>query len=589
MSKRALILIAIFVLFIVQFTYAQSYTDILITAAKSMIDSNASLVVLDVRNQSEYDAGHIRNAKLIPLYELQQRLGELNKTDEILVYCKAGGRSTQASQILDSNGFLHIYNMLGGFDAWNKTGYPYYVRYPSIQEAVNSASEGNSILISSGLYYEHVLVNKSVSIIGENENKTIIDGYGNGTILQIEANNVSISHLTLQFSGCACQGFCGIYEGSPYQNLNITDNNLESNGYGIELNWAQGAILTRNTIGNSSYAIVANNCSNISIQTNLITSNSDGIDLVNSTNIDILGNTIHYNAYGLYMAGSNNNSVCDNLFDSNQVYGILNGGQSANNSIFHNNFVSNIYDASISDSGNFWDNGYPSGGNYWSKYIDFDLFEGVSQNETGSDGIWDHPYNLTGGIDHYPFKGPFNNYLAGTWNQTEYDVDVVSNSTVSNFNFSSSANTSSVRFDVKGANSGGSFCRVTVPKSIMPTESPEQWIITADGNPIQQRNVVEDDHCVYIYFNYTNNVNTVQILSTYTVSEFPTFLVTPLFMLSTLSAVFLYRKRCSKQSADLRERSFSSTSSCDPSPRAVPKCQVDSVSLVRTNARTFRK
>jgi parallel beta-helix repeat protein len=549
MLKRAFFLIIIFVLLNVQFAYAQAYTDVLVTTAKSMIDSNASLVVLDVRNQSEYYAGHIRNAKLIPVYELQERLGELNKTDEILVYCKGGGRSTQASQFLADNGFLHVYNMLGGFDAWNKTGYPYYVRYPSIQEAINSAGEGNSILVSSGLYYEHVMVNKSISIIGENEYKTIIDGNGNGTVLQIKADNVSINYLTIQFSGCSCQGFCGIYVEPSHQNLNITDNNIVSNGYGIELNWTQGAILARNDIIQSSYAIVANNCSNISVRANLITLNSDGTDLLNSTNIDISENTIHYNVYGLYMAGSNNNSISDNLFDSNQLYGILNGGQSANNSIFHNNFVLNMYDTSTSDSANFWDNGYPSGGNYWSKYIDADLYAGAYQNETGSDGIWDHPYNWTGGIDHYPFKGPFNGFCAGTWNQTEYNVDVVSNSTVSNFDFNSSANPPTLSFDVGGADSTGGFCRVTIPKGIMSSESPEQWIVTADGEPIQQRNVVEDDHYTYIYFNYTNNATTVQILGTHVVPEFPSFLVLPLFMLSMLLAVVLYRRKRSKQSA----------------------------------------
>ena len=176
-----------------------------------MIETNSSLVVLDVRNQTEYDAGHIRNARLIPLYQLQARLGELNKTDEILIYCKAGGRSTAASQTLVDNSFLHVYNMLGGFEAWNKTGYPYYVKYSSLQEAINGASEGMNILVSSGLYYEHIQVNKSLILIGENKYKTIIDGSGNGTVFQVKADNVSISETTVQFCGCSCEEFRGIY------------------------------------------------------------------------------------------------------------------------------------------------------------------------------------------------------------------------------------------------------------------------------------------------------------------------------------------------------------------------------------------
>jgi len=132
-----------------------------------MIDSNPSLVILDVRNQSEYDSGHIRNAKLIPVFELEGRLGELNKSDEILVYCKLGGRSSTASQILVDNDFLYVYNMLGGVTAWMDEGYQVYVKYSLIQEAINNATEGDTIFVSSGTYHEHVVVNKTVNLVGK--------------------------------------------------------------------------------------------------------------------------------------------------------------------------------------------------------------------------------------------------------------------------------------------------------------------------------------------------------------------------------------------------------------------------------------
>ena len=52
---------------------------------------------------------------------------------------------------------------------------------------------------------------------------------------------------------------------------------------------------------------------------------------------------------------------------------------------------------------NTWDDGYPSGGNYWSDYADIDQYCGPYQNETGPDGIWDHPYEIDeNNIDHYP-------------------------------------------------------------------------------------------------------------------------------------------------------------------------------------------
>lgn len=121
----ALFLLSILTLaFNIRTVRAGDYSDVTVSQAKAMIDSNPSLVVLDVRTQSEYDSGHIRNAKLIPHTELQTRLDELGINDEILVYCRTGFRSRIASQILVDNDFLHVYNMLGGIIAWIDEGYP---------------------------------------------------------------------------------------------------------------------------------------------------------------------------------------------------------------------------------------------------------------------------------------------------------------------------------------------------------------------------------------------------------------------------------------------------------------------------------
>src|SRR3972149_2413919 len=106
-----------------------SHTDIPVATAWSMINSPLypNLVILDVRNQSEVNTvGYIPRSILIPLWQLQQRIGELSayKNTEILVYCRTGGRSNNASLILDANNFTKVYDMTGGFTAWNSSGYP---------------------------------------------------------------------------------------------------------------------------------------------------------------------------------------------------------------------------------------------------------------------------------------------------------------------------------------------------------------------------------------------------------------------------------------------------------------------------------
>ncbi len=98
------------------------YTDVSIQQAKEMID-RGDVLILDVRTQEEYDAGHIKNSTLIPVQVLDKRLNELPRDKKILVYCKAGGRSAQASEILVNNGFKEIYNMKGGITDWTNAGY----------------------------------------------------------------------------------------------------------------------------------------------------------------------------------------------------------------------------------------------------------------------------------------------------------------------------------------------------------------------------------------------------------------------------------------------------------------------------------
>ena len=94
-------------------------------AAMQFINHKNALM-LDVREQSEYAAGHVLNSKLIPLGKLKERLGELEKYRErpIVVICRSGQRSASACAFLGKQGFAQAYNLNGGIIAWQKASLP---------------------------------------------------------------------------------------------------------------------------------------------------------------------------------------------------------------------------------------------------------------------------------------------------------------------------------------------------------------------------------------------------------------------------------------------------------------------------------
>lgn len=95
-----------------------TFQTISMDQAKEMIDQSSSLIVLDVRTPEEYAEGHIPNALLYPVQELEGRLGELDKNQTYIVVCRSGNRSQTASELLAEHGFKHIYNTSGGMNEW---------------------------------------------------------------------------------------------------------------------------------------------------------------------------------------------------------------------------------------------------------------------------------------------------------------------------------------------------------------------------------------------------------------------------------------------------------------------------------------
>lgn len=82
--------------------------------------------VIDVRTPKEYSSGHIENAVNMHVYDkdFEQRVDKLDKEKTVYVYCKVGGRSAEAVEIMQQKGFKHIVELEGGMDAWNEAGKP---------------------------------------------------------------------------------------------------------------------------------------------------------------------------------------------------------------------------------------------------------------------------------------------------------------------------------------------------------------------------------------------------------------------------------------------------------------------------------
>jgi len=125
--------------------------------------------------------------------------------------------------------------------------------YPTIQEAINSASNGDTIFVRVGTYYEHVVVNKSLSLFGENRESTIIDGNGTGNVVEITANNVSIVGFTIQNSGPGPFGDYGIRMSSD--NSTISSNIITNNYYGIGIWLSKKNVISDNNVFSNNYGI----------------------------------------------------------------------------------------------------------------------------------------------------------------------------------------------------------------------------------------------------------------------------------------------------------------------------------------------
>ena len=93
-------------------------TDITPKELADKLASGENVVMIDVREPSEWSMGHIDAAHHIPLAQVPQRLGDIPNGTEIVMICRSGGRSERARMFLEQNGFTNVKNLVGGMMRW---------------------------------------------------------------------------------------------------------------------------------------------------------------------------------------------------------------------------------------------------------------------------------------------------------------------------------------------------------------------------------------------------------------------------------------------------------------------------------------
>ena len=394
--------------------------------------------------------------------------------------------------------------------------------FATIQGAINNAAPGDTIFVSSGVYYERVVVNKTVMLVGENRETTIVDGGFAGSVFQITADNVSVTGFKLQNTGWKW-GRSGV-EIYNADYCEIKGNFVFLTCHQIRLNGSRGSKIIANIVSaprdyfpQSAYGIRLENSADCLIENNTVSNNIGGIHLQNATNCTVTGNYIFQNSQGvrLYSPCVNNditaNTIINNTNDG-MIEAMPSNGTLTGNTFVHNNFLNNSQPFIYKVAGCIWDDGRE--GNYWTRYNGSDL---------NRDGVGDVPYEVGLDQDQYPLMGMFSSFNTSQ----ECEVNIISNSTIEFFKYFETNKTIRIGVANSTINQRFGFCRILIPHLLMF----EPYNVTIDGvSPIYENQSIYDDGANrIIYFTYAHS--TLEILI---VSELPILFL--LFMITTLIA-----------------------------------------------------
>ncbi len=281
--------------------------------------------------------------------------------------------------------------------------------YIKIQDAIDNVTEGYTIIVRNGTYSEQLILDKSINLISEYDNKAIIT---RKTVI----NPSSDSIIIVNADKCTIKGFnitCNIFN-SDFKCYNIginitsSDNKILNNiilssDKGIYIgSKSKNNKISLNTVSNANYGMEIDQSDNNNIFENKIYfCKENGIYLYGAKNNVISGNNISNNNYGIWAKGSEKNNIFENSIKKNE-HGILFCCLAKNNVVYKNIFMQNLNWSARDDVNNQWDDDYI--GNYWDDYTD-KYPDAVIIN-----GIWNIPYNITGitegNIDRFPLVKP---------------------------------------------------------------------------------------------------------------------------------------------------------------------------------------
>lgn len=338
----------------------------------------------------------------------------------------------------------------------------------------------------------------------------------------------------------------GIYLSECSNNL-VAENNLVSNELnGILLSNSDNNILRKNVVTDAYVGIGLTSCESNTLEQNILSDNLFGIGLVDSNENILRNNNItHNDFYATFMEHCNQNRIVKNTMANNGFSGLTLTYSNLNvieSNDLSNNLLADVHLNSSSSnhfyhnmlqtvdnrlSTNAWDNGYPSGGNYWTNYGGSDLLCDVNQTASGSDGIGDSTYFIDSyNQDSYPLMGVFSDYQIA-----ETHVQTICNSTISNFQF----NGTSISLEVMSENGTTCFCRICVPKAVIN----DSFTICLDGaDSTYSLLPCSNSTHSYLYVNYTSS--TKEIIVT---PEYSSIFALSVLMIALLPAAIYKRKK----------------------------------------------